>query len=248
MASIARRAARTTRLSANLEIVVESDGGAARRGESDLQRVGERDGLEDGAQFVEAIGALAEDAQIEIDFGQRAHARAAGGAHLSYCSSEKTSWPASRCAAVEERQLDHEAEAHDHAAGLLHHSRGGGGGAAGGEQVVHDEDAMAVADGVLVHLQGVGAVLQIVGDADAFGGQLLRLAHRHEAGAERVGERRGEDEAAGFDAEDDIDLRIAVVVLQAVDDAAKSVRVLEQRGDVVEENAGLGEVGHLADE
>ena len=213
-----------TRLSAMCQGVVELDRGLACRGERDLQGVGERDGLEDGAQLVEAIGTLAEDAQIEIDFGQRAHARPAGGAHLSYCNREKTSCPARRLAPVEERQLDHEAEADDHAAGLLHHAGGGRGGAAGGEQVVDDEHAVALADGVLVHLQGVGAVLQIVGDADAFGGEFLGLAHGHEAGAQRVGQRGGEDEAAGFDAEHDIDLGVAVMVFESVDHAAEALR------------------------
>ena len=61
--------------------------------EGDLEGVRQRDGLEDGAQLVVAVGPLAQHAQIEIDLGQRAHARPASarGAHLSYWSSEKTS-------------------------------------------------------------------------------------------------------------------------------------------------------------
>src|ERR1043166_89934 len=42
---------------------------AARGGKGDLEGVGERDGLEDRAQLVVAIGPLAEDAEIEIDLG-----------------------------------------------------------------------------------------------------------------------------------------------------------------------------------
>ena len=45
-----------------------------------------------------------------------------------------------------------------------------------------------------------------------------------------------------------IHLRIAVVVLQPVDDAPQAILVLEQRRDVVEEDAGLGKAGHLANQ
>ena len=38
------------------------------------------------------------------------------------------------------------------------------------------------------------------------------------------------------------------MVLQPVDDASQAGFILDERGDVVEENAGLGKVGHLADE
>src|SRR6266508_2762177 len=60
--------------------------------------------------------------------------------------------------------------------------------------------AAALSDGVLVHLEGVGAVLERVGLARGAIGQLARLAHRHEADAEPIGQRRAEDEAARLDA------------------------------------------------
>src|SRR5206468_12260315 len=65
---------------------------------------------------------------------------------------------------------------------------------------------------------------------------------------EGVGQCRSEDKPASFDADDGIDLSLAVVLLEAVDRGAKSAGVLEQGGDVVEEDAGLGEVGDFADE
>jgi hypothetical protein len=39
-------------------------------GEFDLQRIAEADGLENGAEFVIVVGAAAEDAEIEIEFGE----------------------------------------------------------------------------------------------------------------------------------------------------------------------------------
>ena len=92
------------------------------------------------------------------------------------------------------------------------HAGGCGGGAPGGEQVVDDEDAVAGTHGVVVHFEGVGAVFEVVGDADAGGGEFLGFAHGDEAGAEGVGECGGEDEAAGFDADDGIDLLAAGIV------------------------------------
>ena len=56
--------------------------------------------------------------------------------------------------------------------------------AAGGEQVVDDQHALPLLHGVLVDLERVGAVLELVGRADARRRQLARLAHRREAGAD----------------------------------------------------------------
>ena len=44
----------------------------------DVDGVGQRDGLENGAQFMEAVGAFVKHAQIQIDLGQRPQTRPAG--------------------------------------------------------------------------------------------------------------------------------------------------------------------------
>ena len=121
-------------------------------------------------------------------------------------------------------------------------------GAAGGEQVVDDQHALARLDGILVDLQAIGAIFQLVAHAHAFGGKLLRLAHGHESRAQGISQRRRENEAARFDAQHLIDGSVLIMRLQPVDHAAESVFVLQQRGDVVEENARFGKVGHFADE
>ena len=65
---------------------------AARRSEGDVDTVGERDGLEDGAEFVVAVGPLVEYAKAEVQFGEsRDASRARHRRHLSYWSREKTS-------------------------------------------------------------------------------------------------------------------------------------------------------------
>ena len=79
------------------------------------------------------------------------------------------------------------------------------------------------------------------------GRQLAQLAHRHEARVELVRHRGAEDEAARLHADDDVDLLARVRLEHQVDRFLVGGRVLEQGGDVVEEDAGLREVGDLAD-
>src|SRR5215472_11522003 len=64
------------------------------RCERQFHSIGEGNGLKDGAELVVAVRPLAENAQIQVDFRQRAEAGAPspnGLAHLSYCRSENTS-------------------------------------------------------------------------------------------------------------------------------------------------------------
>ena len=61
-------------------------------------------------------------------------------------------------------------------------------------------------DRVAMDLEGVRAVLERVLDRDRLGRQLAQLADRHEAGAQLVGHRGAEDEAARLHPDDDVDL------------------------------------------
>ena len=63
----------------------------APRVNSTSMTIGQRDGLEDGADFVIAVRTRVQDAQIQVDLGEGAQAGPAGLAHLSYFRSEKTS-------------------------------------------------------------------------------------------------------------------------------------------------------------
>ena len=91
------------------------------------------------------------------------------------------------------------------AAELLDQTGGGARRAAGREQIVDDQHALPCLDRVFVDLERVGAVLERVALAHARRRQLARLSHRREAGAEAIGDRRAEDEAAALDADDEID-------------------------------------------
>src|SRR4028118_1678260 len=100
-------------------------------------------------------------------------------------------------AASEVGELYEEGNADDGSAGVLHEFAHRAGGAAGGEKVVADEDPGPGPWGVGVGLQGVGAVLEVVGGGDGLPGELVRFAGEEEALLGPVGEGRAEDAAAG---------------------------------------------------
>src|SRR6266849_3633849 len=73
------------------------------------------------------------------------------------------------------------------------------------------------------------------------------VADRDEARAERVRDGGAEDEAARFHADDHVDLARPDLRQQAVDGALEERPLLEERGDVLEEDAGFREVRDVAD-
>lgn len=120
-------------------------------------------------------------------------------------------------------------------------------GAAGRQQVVDQHDALALLHGVLLDLDRVGAVFQRVSVAHCRAGQLALLAQHDEAGAECQGERGGEQEAARFDAGQQVGLVRPQPVGQAFDRRVPGLGVRQQGRDVVEQDAGLGEIRDRAD-
>src|SRR5215211_274135 len=150
--------------------------------------------------------------------------------------------------ALEELELDQGGDADDLAAQALHQAGRGPGGAAGGEHVVDDQDPLAGHHGVGVQLQGGRAVLERVLLGLDLVGQLAGLADGDEAGPEVVGDRRGQDEPAGLDTDHLVDVAAAEVDDRLVDHRREADLVGQQRGDVLEDDPRLGEVGHVADE
>src|SRR5580698_1759410 len=137
-------------------------------------------------------------------------------------------------AAVEEREFDGEGCPRYFAPELLDELDGGCGGAAGCEQIVAKQDSLARLDRVFVKFKLVGAVFQLIGDRGSFAGKLFGFAHRNEAGAEAIGERGGKDEAAGFDAGDDVHFSAVVLIAELINQRMETGRILEQGGEVVE--------------
>src|SRR6266852_8652208 len=125
---------------------------------------------------------------------------------------------------------------------------GAGGGASGGEEVIADDHAVTLFYGVFVDFERVRAIFEGVGDAGSFCGELFGFAHGDEAGAEAVSERGSEDESAGFDSGNDIDLVAVVVFAEEIDQGVEALLILQQGSEIVEENARLGIIGNFADQ
>src|SRR5205807_10037813 len=111
------------------------------------------------------------------------------------------------------------------------------------KHVIHDQDALAGLDRILVNFEDIGAVLERIFHAFAGSRQFLRFPYRNKPDAERVGESGSENKAPGFNAQHQVGTGGLVMVLQSVDDALESAADLEQRRDVVEIDAWLREVG-----
>ena len=56
-----------------------------------------------------------------------------------------------------------------------------------------------------MNFQGVGAIFQFISHLRALSGKFLGFPNRNEACTQRVGDGRGEDKAAGFDTDHDVD-------------------------------------------
>ena len=117
-----------------------------------------------------------------------------------------------------------------------------------GQQVVHQDNVLTRLDGVQVNFERVRPILQIVGDAGRRSRQLARLAHRNEAGVQTVGQRGTEDESTRLDSQHQIHILPDIVRSQRVNQLGKSLSVLEQGRDVVEQNPRLGKIRNGADQ
>lgn len=151
-------------------------------------------------------------------------------------------------AAVEGRELDEDGDAGDGGAGAGDEFAAGLEGAAGGEEVVDDEDALVLADGVGVNFEAVGAVFEFVADADGFAWELATFSDGDKASGEGLGDGGAEDEAAGFGTDDGGDSHSPVGVGHEFDGEGEGAGVGEHGGKVAELDAGFGEVGDGHDE
>ena len=98
--------------------------------------------------------------------------------------------------------------------------------ATGGQHVVDDQHPLAREDGVAVDLQLVGAVLEHVLLAGDRPRQLARpCGPGTNDGPDPVGDGRGQDEAAGLDADHPVDGDAGEVVGDGVDGEAERVGV-----------------------
>ena len=96
-----------------------------------------------------------------------------------------------------------------------------------------------------------GAVLLLVGDLNGATRELSSLADGGKGSAETHGDQGSKEETTGIQTDDDIDLFVnsGVDMIDNVgDDHLNSDGILEQGEDILEQDAGLWEVGDFADE
>ena len=150
-------------------------------------------------------------------------------------------------AAIQEIQLEHEAQADYIATEPLYQLRDRFGRASGSEHVVDDQDFLSRLDRILMYFEDVGSVFELVLNALGDRRQFFGFTDGHEACIERVGDGGSEDETAGFDPHNDFDSLPFIRGPQIVDHRAETRGVFQQRGDVVKIDAGLGEIRHFSD-
>src|SRR2546429_658075 len=126
-------------------------------------------------------------------------------ARVSVRIGEKASGAGGGAGAVKKGGLDPDPPPPPPAAPRLNGPPRGRGRPAGRQQVVDDQHAMAIADGVVVDLERVAAVLELVAGCIGLVRELARLAHQRQPRAETVGHGGADDEAAGLDPEHDVD-------------------------------------------
>src|SRR6266852_2359709 len=150
-------------------------------------------------------------------------------------------------APFEESQLEEELRRHHDAPEALDETEGGGHGAAGGQEVVHHHDLLSLANRVFVNGEDITAILELVLFLYHPRGQLAFLAHGHEARPQLLGQGPAEDEATRLDSHHHVHRPLAVLGGQMLDHRGPGRAILEERGDVLEENAFSRKVLDIAD-
>ena len=137
--------------------------------------------------------------------------------------------------AIEEFQFYREGRAHHFAAEFPDEAQHRPARAAGREQVIAQQDVLPRAHGVLVNFKLVRAIFELDVTEAVFHGSFLGLRTGTNPAPEPVGQRRRENESARLDSGDDVDFSPGVVLAELVDQRVKSLLILEQGRQVVEQ-------------
>lgn len=151
------------------------------------------------------------------------------------------------CTALEGIEFDHEGVSGEGATEFLDELGGCRGGAAGGEEVIDDDDAVAIDGRIAVKFERVMAVFEFVEGGGAVRGEFAGLADGDEGEVEALGDGGTEEEAAGLDAGDQGRIERAGDFGELLVDGAEGGRCVEQRSDVTEDDSGLWKVGDGSD-
>ena len=132
--------------------------------------------------------------------------------------------------------------------GIAHQLRGGGGSAPRGDQVIDDQDLVALVDTVDMDFHLVRSVFQFILHGYGLPGQLALLAHGDKPDGELMRHRPAQDKAPRLYPGDAGDGAAGKGLHQFVHGAAKTRRVLHQGGDIPEHDALFWVVGNGPDQ
>ena len=100
-----------------------------------------------------------------------------------------------------------------------------------------------------MHLESLATLYSVANSTrSTAAGSLPGFRTGNEAGVEARGEGAAEDESARLDAHDRVDVLADEALGDPVEHDVEGPRAREQRGDVLEDDAGLRKVGHVANE
>lgn len=119
---------------------------------------------------------------------------------------------------------------------------------AGCQQIIDDEDPLADRNRVPMDSQGTGSVFQVVFHFETISRELAWFPNRHKSGSEPGRQSPAENEPSRLDPDNLCNPLTSILDGEIVRDLLKRRRVLQQRGDVVEEDSGLGEIRYFPDE
>ncbi len=116
------------------------------------------------------------------------------------------------------------------------------------QQVVDDQHMLSHFDCVTVYRKAVLSVLEAILYFITISRKFSRPANRDESGPETRGENPAENKPSGLNPYNLGDPSILIPSRQLVGKAPNSGRILQERGDVIKENAGLRKVRHFSNE
>lgn len=122
------------------------------------------------------------------------------------------------------------------------------GSAPGGYHIVDDEDLLTLLHRIDVDFESVGPVLELIVLPYRLVGQLSRLAHRDEPGAESQGDWCGQGESTCLDTRNLGDPGFEEGFGQGFDQPLQGLAVGKNRGDVLEHDSRLREVRNIANQ
>ena len=118
-----------------------------------------------------------------------------------------------------------------------------------GNDIVHNEDLLALTNSVLLHLEKILAILLDVLGSNARSGKLALLANSSERNAEAKRKTRAEKETTGVEANDNVGLgreSLGNLELEGINKGGMGDWVGEERHNVDEVNSRDREVGEAA--